>query len=191
MGYDTSFDGVFKLDKPLTPEHRAYLEAFAGTRRMQRNADKTATMPDSVREAVGLPVGDEGCYYVGMHDDGGFGQTTTPDITDYNKEPKGQPGLWCKWIPCPADEPVHGIVWSGAEKFYYYTEWLVYLNEHFLRPWGYVLNGEVEWSGEEHGDVGKIYVKDNAVKAVPGHVVNDGPSWREGRECGTAQAARR
>ena len=52
MGYTTDFDGKFDLDKPLTPEHRAYLEAFARTRRMQRNAVITATMPDPIRESV-------------------------------------------------------------------------------------------------------------------------------------------
>ena len=43
------------------------------------------------------------------------------------------------------------------------TEWLVYLIHKFLAPNGYVLNGVVEWSGEESGDVGEIFVEDNKV----------------------------
>ena len=34
MGYTTTFDGEFKLDKPLIPAHKAYLMKFAKTRRM-------------------------------------------------------------------------------------------------------------------------------------------------------------
>jgi hypothetical protein len=49
------------------------------------------------------------------------------------------------------------------EKFYYYTEWLQYLCDHFLAPWGYVLNGEVTWEGEDHSDVGLLKVVDNKV----------------------------
>jgi predicted phosphohydrolase len=55
------------------------------------------------------------------------------------------------------------IEWDGGEKFYNYTEWLVYLINKVLAPNGYVLNGVVEWSGEETGDVGEITVEDNKV----------------------------
>jgi hypothetical protein len=36
----------------------------------------------------------------------------------------------------------------------------------FLAPWGYVLNGEVEWQGEDEEDTGKILVVDNSVEVV-------------------------
>ena len=78
------------------------------------------------------------------------------------------PGVWCQWIPC--DEGA-GIEWDGVEKFYNYIEWLDYLIDHFLKPWGYVLNGEVEWQGEERNDLGRIVVRDNAVVVKCGKVV--------------------
>jgi hypothetical protein len=56
-----------------------------------------------------------------------------------------------------------GIEWDGGEKFYNYTEWLVYLINKILKPNGYVLNGVVQWQGEEVGDVGEIFVEDNKV----------------------------
>lgn len=57
MGYTTTFKGKFDLDRPLAPEHKAYLDAFAGTRRMKRESAKTEQRPDIVRVFAGLPVG--------------------------------------------------------------------------------------------------------------------------------------
>lgn len=145
----------------LEPAHAAYLHAFSDTRRMRRDASRAALFPDPIREAVGLPIGPEGAYFVGGRDD--FGQGEDESILDYNDPPYGQPGLWCQWIP---SKDRTAIVWSGAEKFYYYVEWLEYLIEHFLGPWGYLLNGEVDWQGEEEEDRGTITVVENAVKAA-------------------------
>ena len=57
--------------------------------------------------------------------------------------------------------------WNGVEKFYDYAEWLDYLIAHFLAPWGYTLDGTVTWQGEELGDVGRLVVTRNDVRAVP------------------------
>lgn len=98
MGYTTSFEGEFRLDKPLRPEHRAYLAAFAASRRMARDPAVAAKLPDPVREAVGLPVGPQGGYFVGTADQDG-GQVRDDSIVAYNDPPAGQPGLWCQWTP--------------------------------------------------------------------------------------------
>lgn len=165
MGYTTDFEGRFNLDKPLTAEHSAFLHKFSDTRRMKRDASKTRTRPDPIRQAVGLAVGPEGAYFVGAGDS--MGQERTSDVLDYNRPPEGQPGLWCKWTPT---EDNQGIEWNGMEKFYDYTEWLCYLIDHFLAPAGYVLNGEVTWQGEESSDMGKLVVKDNEVSALEAKV---------------------
>jgi len=130
---------------------------------MKRDAAKTAEREDSIRQAVSLPVGREGGYFVG---EGGFmGQDSGPDVLDSNEPPSGQPGLWCHWIP---SEDGTAIEWDYGEKFYDYTDWIVYLIHHFLEPWGYVVNGEVEWQGEDPDDIGKIVVKKNMVSALAG-----------------------
>lgn len=167
MGYTTDFSGDFRVNPPLKPEHKTYLEAFARSRRMRRCSNAAARLPDPVREAVGLPVGEQGCYYVGSaeHD---FGQTRTPDILDYNCPPAGQPGLWCQWTP--TSDTTFG--WDEGEKFYDYVEWPEYLVEHFLKPWGYVLNGVVHWHGEDSDDRGVIRVTDNVVEAAADEVYN-------------------
>jgi hypothetical protein len=158
MGYTTDFHGQFDLDRPLTLEHAAYLRKFAQTRRMKRDAAKTELRDDPIRKAVGLPVGPEGAYFVG--EEGYYGQSTRPDVVDRNDPPEGQPDLWCQWVPT---EDLEGIEWDGGEKFYEYVEWLEYIIEHFLRPWGYVLNGSVKWQGESFDDRGLIVVKKNDV----------------------------
>ena len=170
MGYHTDFSGEFSLNTPLTPEHKAYLEAFNRSRRMVRDPNQTAELQDPVRKAAGLPLGPESAYFVGTAD-ANFGQDRTLDILDYNRPPKGQPWLWCQWVPNDLGDTIE---WDGGEKFYSYVDWIRYLLENFLKPWGYVLNGEVEWFGEESDDRGKIVITDNQVKIHEAVI-----SWRE------------
>ncbi len=212
MGYTTDFSGEFKLDSPLTPEQIEYLKRFNSSRRMKRDASVVATFPDPLREAVGLPIGVEGGYYVGndegdntplTEDDprtptlarvrewfpswdedtcckhresliagkhGGVfaGQLHDASVVDYNDPPRGQLSLWNQWVP---NEDGTAIEWDAGEKFYKYTRWLEYIIEHFLKPWGKTINGEVEWVGEDSSDIGKIIVEDNIVRTLVGHIV--------------------
>ncbi|KAF0243095.1 MAG: hypothetical protein FD180_3577 [Planctomycetota bacterium] len=163
MGYTTEFEGEFQLDRPLTPEHRAFLAKFSETRRMKRRAEVTALRPDPLRNAAGLPVGFEGAFFVGA--DAEMGQEHTPDIVDWNRPPHNQPGLWCKWAP---NERGTAVAWNGHEKFVEYVPWLDYLIRNFLKPWGYVLKGTVEFQGEELDDFGRIHVRENVVRLAQG-----------------------
>lgn len=152
MGYTTDFSGEFEIIPPLTPEQVAYLKAFNNSRRMRRDAEKTGNRPDPLRIAVGLKtVGPEGAYFV--NESGFAGQDHGPDVLDGNNPPKGQPGLWCQWVPTDDGE---ALVWDEAEKFYAYVNWLKYLASHFLHPWGRALSGSVTWQGEESSDMGRI-----------------------------------
>lgn len=166
---------------------------------MKRDPKKASLLPDPLREAVGLPIGPEGAYYVGADRfDGGPGADDS--VLDYNHPPGdpgmqhggdfmddfniylvereeardngAQPGLWCQWVP---SEDGTSIIWDDGEKFYEYTRWLVYLIENFLKPWGYILNGEVNWHGEESSDQGCIFVKNNEVRAVAAEITIENP----------------
>lgn len=189
MGYTTEFSGRFKLNRKLYPTHALYLKRFAEIRHMRRDVGVIADgslrlIPDwqgapipstprmalfnaavehseQLRKAVGLPMGMEGAYFLG--DESYYGQTKDNSILDYNTEPRGVPGLWCKWVPT---EDGLGIEWNGHEKFYDYVKWLEYLIEHFLKPWGYVVSGIVTFQGEEPDDHGSIEVVDNVVRVV-------------------------
>jgi len=174
MGYTTDFNGELKVTPALKPRHAAYLRQFAETRRMKRDAKKTEDRPDPVREAAGLGVGPEGGYFVG---EGGYaGQDDGPDVLEHNEPPTGQPGLWCQWVP---NEDGSAIVWDEGEKFYNYVDWLDYLIANFLKPWGYRLDGDVEWQGEESDDRGIIHVENNKVTPKAGGHVADNVKERE------------
>jgi hypothetical protein len=86
-------------------------------------------------------------------------------FADLRHEGDEFPGIWCQWVPT---KDGLGIEWDGNEKFYNYVEWLKYLIEHFFTPKGYVLEGTVQFRGEEFDDVGKIMVNGNHVTAVKG-----------------------
>lgn len=152
MGYTTEFSGSFELNKPLSPKMKEFLTKLAETRRMGR---------------MQHPIfGIEGEFYVGAHNDGQMGQSHSEDVIDHNTPPSTQPGLWCQWIP---NEDGTAIEWDGGEKFYSYTEWLMYIIHKILAPNGYILNGHMTWQGEETGDVGEIYVENNKVFTEPYH----------------------
>ena len=144
MGYTTEFRGEFTLNRTLQPKIKEFLAKFNNTRRMGRKLDSS--------------YGIEGEFYV---DGGGVcGQGHEESIVDCNVPPSTQPGLWCQWTP---NEEGTAIVWDEGEKFYGYTAWIVYLVEKVLKPNGYVLNGAVEWRGEDFDDNGTITIRDNAV----------------------------
>lgn len=173
MGYHTSLCGEFTIEPPLTDAQFDYLKAFNYQRRMKRDAAQLP--PDPVREAVGLPPGQDGGYFVGAPDNNG--QNTTPDVLDFNNPPEGQPGVWCPWEPGSHTT----LVWDDVEKPYDYVEWLEYLIEHFFTPWGLKLSGTVEWNGEDPGDLGTITITDNVVTTT--NTIAQGQMWeREGSQ---------
>ena len=158
MGYDTTFSGSLSFNKPVAPWLEEYINKFSDTRRMKRDPEKIKELyPDWGKMCFNGELGDEGQYFIGG--EGSFGQKRDESIVDYNMPPVGQPGLWCQWV-------VGGDIleWDGGEKFYNYEEWLDYLIDNFFDPLGYVLNGDIEWQGEESDDFGIIHVKDNFVE---------------------------
>lgn len=199
MGYTTDFEGALTLTPAASPEQIKYIKAFSGTRRMKRNADLTAKRSDPIREAVGLPVGIDGGFFVGAAGENYGQEFRAEDVIDSNESPG---------TPCPADyrsestdfsewyerfssdqkEAIRNgaqpglwcqwvltadgtqLEWDGGEKFYNYVEWLQYLITNFFEPWGIKLNGQIEWFGEDRGDFGKIVVIDNKVEALKAKV---------------------
>lgn len=158
MGYTTNFYGSFTFSRNLTDEEVAFINAFASRRHMRRDVEKLQAEygnqygnPFTPED----PLGPEGAYFVGGdHND----EYNHPSILDYNEPPRGQPGLWCQWVVQNMQ-----LCWDGGEKFYNYVEWLQYLIEHFFAPWGVMLNGAIQWNGENQADIGVISVRNNNV----------------------------
>jgi len=88
------------------------------------------------------------------------------DFNDERHEDSKFPGVWCQWKP---NEDGTAIVWDQNEKFYEYIAWMKYLIEHYLKPWGYIGNGSIEWNGEEADDYGVIDVVYNVVTSYNVH----------------------
>ena len=70
------------------------------------------------------------------------------------------PSLWCQWV---VTDNCQFLEWDGCEKFYSYTNWLCYLIDNFFAPYGYILNGTVDYQGEDEDDYGQITICDNTV----------------------------
>src|SRR5687767_15237248 len=70
------------------------------------------------------------------------------------------PSKYCDWTPT---EDGTGIKWNGREEFYCHTEWLEIIAARYLQPLGYILNGEVQWLGDEPGEYGTIRVVNNEI----------------------------
>lgn len=70
------------------------------------------------------------------------------------------PGYYCQWIP--TDDGTQ-LIWDNGEKFYNYVEWLRYIIDKILKPKKYVLNGRMNWAGEDIEDNGIIEVRDNHI----------------------------
>lgn len=156
MGYTTKFKGSFKLNRKLDEKTSLFLDRLSCTRRMERNVE---LLPKTGFEKYGLTTwGIDGEFYVDSLIN--FGQEETEDVVNPNRPPHTQPGLWCQWAP---NHDSTEIEWNGGEKFYYYEEWLKYIIEIILRPRGYVLNGVVEFQGEDIEDHGYLVAKENEI----------------------------
>ena len=169
MGYETYFKGEFQFNKPLSAAHNQYLQIFCNTRRMKRDpnklrdytieSDDVTLLEDYVRLAAGLPSpGIDGEYFIGRPQN--CGQDNDISVLEQNMPPSTQPDLWCNWIP--TDDGTK-IIMDDILKFNYHIEWLEYIIEHFIKPWGYQLNGKMKWQGEERRDRGVIRVWNNNV----------------------------
>ena len=146
MGYTTDFYGSFELDRPLDDDTYKLLKGLSRTRRMKR-------------QGLDAKYGTEGEFYYN-EDSTDMGQERDESIVNFNEPPSTQPDLWCSWEPT---EERTKIVWNEMEKFYEYVPWIVYLVDRILKPRGYVLDGTVEWQGEDSDDFGEIVIEENHV----------------------------
>jgi hypothetical protein len=79
-----------------------------------------------------------------------------------------QYSIWCDW-EVSADGTA--ISWNGSEKSYAMDDWLPWLLARFCR--GHKVNGVIEASGEEQGDLWAIVVTDSKVEVKAARIVWD------------------
>lgn len=156
MGYTTNFSGHFQTNEPVSQEIYDLVNGLSKTRRMKRDGLS--------REKYGV----KGEFFIEEEKGNNiFSKPSKGTIVDHNKPPKTQPGLWLQWM---FEEDMQTIVWDGGEKFYNYIEWIEYLIIRILEPAGYKVNGQVEWNGEDIGDIGTIRIIDNKIIVKEGVV---------------------
>lgn len=102
---------------------------------------------------------------------------TLSNLADWNAQSPGigEPDSFCQWI---VGSDGQSIEHNDDEKFYYHEEWLDYLIDNYFKPWGVTMSGNVIWTGENAGDSGVLFAKDNMVKAVQVEEMPE-PNWDE------------
>lgn len=152
MGYTTEFAGNFRVSPPLNVEEIAYLNAFCGSRRMERA---------------------QGPYYVG-EDEGGVANICQP--------PKGQPGPWCQWMPTDNGECIiwdgeqnfyEATEWIKYLINHFLKSGATAVGAIPSLKGGHVLDGEIEVQGMDVDDRWMIVIKNNEVSERMGHWVWD------------------
>lgn len=161
MGYSTWFDGELTPNKPFKKEFINYINAFSEKLHEPRDVEIIKRSdPDWTKHCLDGNLGPYGMYYVGDFKEGTIDRSAAKGYTC--------PGYWCNWY---INEETGVVEWDGGDKFYQYTDWLIYLIENFFEPAGYILNGEFFWTGEESEDRGKISVINNKVSEFLGEIV--------------------
>ena len=160
MRYRTSLSGSISVDKPLDDKFKNILNGLNKTKRMQRDVSILANnLNISVKTCTEM-YGEDGQFYFNL--DNQLGQTHTDDIINYNEPPSGQPSLWCGWR---YNEGKNIIEWDGSRrgsnKFDEYIEWITYIKD--LLSTDYILNGRVDWFGEERADKEAIILTNNNI----------------------------
>ncbi|MEO6892250.1 MAG: hypothetical protein ABI324_24970 [Ktedonobacteraceae bacterium] len=172
MGYYTEFTGTFKFEKPLAGRHLAYLQGFNETNHYHWNPELLQNELDPFREAVGLPLGEHGCYFTGNHTTRGHDDQAWRYWKDHpaklGEQCPGKPYFRCGWRP--GDDGTELL--ADLDKFYDYVEWLQYLLDHFIVPWDYVLCGIVTWKGQDEEDIGTIIVSYNVLVELKGYALD-------------------
>lgn len=90
-------------------------------------------------------------------------KVTLEKFAEERHEKRSDPNYpWCQWVP--SDDGTAIVYTENEISGYYITEWLRAIVDRFLKPWGYILNGQAQWEGDEAGDLGVIVVRDNEVR---------------------------
>lgn len=136
--------------------HADYLRAFATIEHRCRDAGKTGNISDPLREAVGLDVGVEGCFFVG-----GDGGEKDKSVIAWDSYPENLPGAYCPWTVSPDNT---SIVESGKWEWCGFqlvemVNWLKFIEQEFLNPWGYAIEGQVFFQEPNHGFVESLVVR--------------------------------
>ncbi len=88
-------------------------------------------------------------------------------LEDSENVPGGDaPGFYCQWS---LNDDGTEIEHDGGEKFYNYIEWAEWIHKWLIGR-GYEMTGNVQWSGEEGGDIGTIVATKEKIIVIHGEL---------------------
>lgn len=158
MAQSCNFEGHLKFDVPLTHEQIAYIQKFTSTRRVKRDEIKAAKLDDPLRQAIFLPIGIDGEYYVGTEED--CEESRDESVTDYDCPPSSQPEVFCMWV---ISNDGSKLELNGSVDVSGFVEWLWYMIDNFFNLWQKTLTGTITWDAENTDDSGYMQVINNDV----------------------------
>lgn len=170
MGYYTNFQGSFEFDRPLDDKLADYLKNFSLTRHVRRHVDEILKTLNNMRtdiQTVIPPIntindlGEEGKFFAEPRhaNTGIWEQFHHPSVINYNAPPSDCPSLWSD-IEISEDNT---RLYLKDGHNYHYIEWLEWFIKYIFEPAGYIMNGEIEFCGEDSYDRGVIRMINNIV----------------------------
>lgn len=155
MGYSVHYDGYLTIDPPISREHAKYINNFHNTRHMSRDPEKIKEeYPDWEKYSYNGDLGIHGEFFA----PGKRGEKMNDSsVLNCNRTPGGCPGLWCDFH---IDDDGN-LSWVDSDKSEDGDLWIRYIIANFLEPWGYTVNGDITFQGDESNDCGVITVENN------------------------------
>jgi|GEM_PF-5528275 len=165
MGYTTDFIGGFGFSSTPSEYITKYINLFSETRHYKRNIEDINKFCNDNKNKPKILnkhtfFGNSGILGEFFVDKEGYffnrenlpaTETSNIGCEDYNTPPDGVPGLWCDW-------KINGnqLVWDGAEKFYEYEDWFMFLSKNFFAFKNLFLKGAIIYHGEDDSDKGVL-----------------------------------
>ena len=162
MGYSTEFYGNILITPTPSNDFIEKVNEWLKQRHMIFfSTDILSRYPYADDDTVdGLPVADNGWNWINGYMDS---SSSTVRVVDPNCPPTPCTSLWSDWTIVYNGSGGALLTWNGDEKSYDMWEWLQLLIDHVFAPYGYVLNGSVDFQGENDYDSGNFTVVDNVI----------------------------
>lgn len=151
MGYNTDFDGEIKINPALPKDIANYIRDFSRVKHIKRDPEVVPSLNDGKGLSYcfnGNP-GPDGCYYIGKDESLGTGEEELDGLS-----------LWCDFT---VSQDGSEIMWNQSSRTIKALEWISFLINHFIAPFGHVCNGTIECCGDNFDDKWEICVENNEV----------------------------
>lgn len=155
---DPYFQGAFQLTPALSAIQIAYLQAFLSVQHSFWPLQYVQQQLDVVREAIGLPLGEDAVFFVGHHTNGLNGRN--PFIDKHNMTspgPGGQPH--CGNCPWQVSDDGTQLLPDMKKLAAMPLKWLGWLVTSLLLPWNIDIRGTASYDDPCTSQEGKVFAE--------------------------------